>query len=119
MGRIRAILVVVLSAYALVPACDSGGPTAPAPPTDRGYVPGEVLIRLVPGASIQTIHDRYQTRTIEAIESERVYLIDLPSNVTVEEILPVLRGDSDLQTVSPNAEISIPEAQGRSTMSFS
>jgi hypothetical protein len=119
MGRIRAILVVVLSAYALVPACESGGPTAPAPPTDRGYVPGQVLIRLVPGASIQTIHDRYHTRTIEAIESERVYLIDLPSNVTVEEILPVLRGDSDLQKVSPNAEISIPEAQGRSTMSFS
>jgi subtilisin family serine protease len=123
MGRIRSILVVALIAHVLVAACESGGPAGPVPPNNppnhRGYVPGQVLIRLVSGASIEAIHDRYRTRTIEAIESERVYLIDLPSDVTVEEILPVLRGDSDLQAVSPNAEISIPEAQGRSTMAFS
>src|SRR5687768_7755179 len=118
MRPILSTLALLLAAIALTVACESTGPAGPTPEPDLGYNPGHALLRLTPGVAIATIHARYGTSTIEAIETQRIYLVDLPSGTTVNELLPALRSDPDLQAASPNAETSVPEAQGRSTMTF-
>lgn len=78
----------------------------------------EVLTRLAPGVQIETIHDRYGTTTLEAVASQRVYLLGLPEGKTLEEVLPVMQTDPDLDGASPNSRLEAPEAQSRSTMAF-
>lgn len=120
----RALPVLALAlatALAAVVACETFAPTGPdagPAPTPR-FDGGEVLARLAHGADIQAIHARYGTRTIEAIEGERIYLLALPEDRTVDDVLPAMQGDPEVQAASPNYEASIPEAQGgRSTMAF-
>ena len=102
-----------------------GAPSGPDPepgpgpgPPPGSFVPAEVLARLAPGVDIATIHARYGTETLEVIESQRVYLLGLPEETTVEEVLPEMQADPDLDGASPNGRLCVPEAQSRSTMAF-
>lgn len=100
---------------ALAAACSGNGPAAPGPGSAD---PREVLVRLAPGVAIETIHARYGTRTIDGVDAERVYLLGLPEDETLEELLPRLVADPDLRAAGPNGRIDAPEAEGRSTIAF-
>lgn len=115
---------------ALLAASCSGGdggrdPVGPGPgPGPEPGLPGEpfdageVLVRLAPGVEIETIHERYGTRTREVVEPQRVYLLELDDDEEAEEVLVAMRQDPDLTAAAPNARMGIPEAQSRSTMAF-
>jgi thermitase len=97
---------------------DPGPGPGPGPGPPGSFEPAQVLARLASGVEVATIHARYGTTTLEAIESQRVYLLALPEETTVEEALPVMQADSDLDGASPNGRLGVPEAQSRSTMAF-
>ena len=106
---------------ALALACSSGGPAAPDPgpgPDPDEIVPGQVLARLAPGADVAGVNARHGTRTISALDAQRVYLLELPEDADIDELLPVLRLDPAITSASANGRVSAPEAQGRSTMAF-
>ncbi|HJU86727.1 MAG TPA: S8 family serine peptidase [Gemmatimonadota bacterium] len=106
---------------ALAVACSNGGPAGPDPgpgPDPDDIVPGQVLVRLAPGGDVADVNARHGTRTISALESQRVYLLEVPDEADVDEILTSLRVDPALTSASVNGRVSAPEAQGRSTMAF-
>jgi len=106
----------------LAPACSDGGPSGPGPgpgPEPPGdVVPDQVLVRLAPGVDVVEVNGRHGTRTITPIESQRVYLLGIPEDAEIEEILLALRLDPEVSSASANGRLSVPEAQGRSTMAF-
>lgn len=113
----------VVGVLVLVIACSSGGPAGPGPgpgpdPDPDEIVPGQVLARLAPGAEVADVNARHGTRTISALASQRVYLLEVPDEAAVDEILPALRLDPAITSASANGRVSAPEAQGRSTMAF-
>ena len=115
----------VLLAVGLLAACAETAPPSgidpgpgPPPPPPGSFDSAEVLARLAPGVDIDAIHARYGTTTIEAIESQRVYLLGLPEDRTVEDVLPEMQADPELDGASPNSRLSVPEAESRSTMAF-
>ncbi|HWC06427.1 MAG TPA: S8 family serine peptidase [Gemmatimonadota bacterium] len=122
----RGLRILLLAA--LLAGCgEAAVPSAPDPDPGPGpgpelppesFIPAEVLARLALGVDIATIHARYGTTTLEAIESQRVYLLGLPEETTVEEVLPEMQEDPDLAGASPNGRLGVPEAQSRSTMAF-
>ena len=125
----RLPIAALLSVSLLLVACDgttqsgpAGPPSSPEPPSPPGqppaFNPEQVLVRLAPGASIETINARYGTRTLEAVEAQRVYLLGLPEGESVDEFLARVIQDPDLSTAAPNARVDAPEAQGRSTIAF-
>jgi len=118
-----------LVAALLMTSCSGGGdgrgPAGPGPGPGPGpdlpgepFDPDEVLVRLAPGVEIETIHQRYGTRTRDVVEPQRVYLLELEDDDEAGEILVAMRQDPDLSAAAPNARTGIPEAQGRSTMAF-
>jgi subtilisin family serine protease len=102
--------------------CSGGGPAGPGPdpgPDPPGdAVPDQVLVRLTPVADVAGINARHGTRTIATIESQRVYLLGIPDDGEVDEVLAALRLDPAISSASANGRASAPEAQGRSTMAF-
>jgi len=121
MMRHRILAGAVAGLLALVAGCSSGGPAGPEPgpgPDPDEIVPGQVLARLAPGADVADVNARHGTRTISALASQRVYLLEVPADADVDEVLPALRLDPAISSASVNGRVSAPEAQGRSTMAF-
>ena len=121
MTRTRILEEAVACLLALALGCSSGGPAAPDPgpdPDPDEIVPGQVLARLAPGADVADVNARYGTQTISALASQRVYLLEVPEDADIDEILSALRIDPAITTASVNGRVSAPEAQGRSTMAF-
>jgi subtilisin family serine protease len=118
-GAAARILVGLL---AIAIGCSDGGPSGPGPdpgPDPPGdAVPDQVLARLAPGVDVAEVNARHGTRTIAAIESQRVYLLGIPDDGEVDEVLAALRLDPAISSASANGRASAPEAQGRSTMAF-
>jgi subtilisin family serine protease len=94
------------------------GPGLDLPGPGDTVVPGQAMVRLLPEGSIESVNARHGTRTLEAIEEERVYLLGLPEGSSVEAVVAELRTDPEVSTAAPNGQVGIPEAQGRSTMAF-
>jgi len=107
---------VLIGALLLAGCGDDAPPTAPA--TTETVVDRDVLARLRPGVEVATINDRYGTRVLVGLPEERIFLLGLPEETTIGEILPRLERDPDLSAASPTAPLDVPEAQGRSTMAF-
>jgi subtilisin family serine protease len=118
--RVRGLLLPVCLAIGL--ACTDDGPAGldgdGSDLPGGGAVPDQVLARLAPGVDVREINDRYGTRTLAAIESQRVYLLGVPAGTGTVDLLPSLRLDPGVSSASANAWITTPEAQGRSTMAF-
>lgn len=120
----RLLLAALLSASLLTTACDGttesgpAGPSNPPPASPPAFNPQQVLVRLAAGVSIETINARYGTRTLDAVETQRVYLLELPEGVSVDAFRAQISQDPDLITSAPNARVDAPEAQGRSTIAF-
>lgn len=127
MSSRRLPIVAWLSASLLIAACDGttgSGPAGPSDPTPNppgtppAFNPQQVLVRLAVGVSIETINARYGTRTLDAVEAQDVYLLELPEGVSVDAFRAQISQDPDLITSAPNARVDAPEAQGRSTIAF-
>ena len=106
---------------ALAIACSGSGPAGPDPgpgPDPDDIVPGQVLARLAPGADVADVNARHGTRTISALASQRVYLLEVPEDAELDRLLSELRLDPEITSASANGRVSAPEAQGRSTMAF-
>src|SRR5687768_11797146 len=131
--KARSVLTTIMVLVgAFSPSCqsetDDGGPTVPLgqPRTASGpgqggtrgdFDPRQVLVQLVPGKSIATINRRYGTQTVGVIESERIYLLRLPSGKNINDLLATMRQDSAIETAEPNYRSENPEAQ-KSSMTF-
>lgn len=119
----RSVRFLAVLGLGLVTASCSGdsvpvGPGPDLPDPGETVIPGQALVRLLQGGSIGSVNARHGTRTLEAIEEERVYLLGLPEGSKVEEVVAELRTDPEVSSASPNGQVGIPEAQGRSTMAF-
>lgn len=127
-GTALAVLVAACSPSCSPSETDTGltAPTA-EPRADQGpgggggqggdFDPREVLVQLVLGKSIGTINRRYGTQTIGSLETERMYLLRVPSGKTVNDLLPSMTEDPALETAEPNYRSESPEAQ-KSSMTF-
>ena len=91
LATLLALLVVACSETAppLAPPHEPGSPDPgaepdPDPDPDPGPAPsdttgpGEVLTRLRPGVPIETVEERYGATTVDAVASQRVFLLGLP-----------------------------------------
>ncbi len=120
---IRLSIAALLSVSLLVAACDGttrSGPAGPPNPSEPppAFNPQQVLVRLATGVLIETINARYGTRTLDAVEAQRVYLLGLPEGESVDAFRARTIQDPDLTASAPNARVDAPEAQGRSTIAF-
>jgi hypothetical protein len=110
----RLLIAALLSVSLLITACDgttesgpAGPPNTSDPPTSPPgpppiFNPQQALVRLVAGVSIETINARYGTRTLDAVETQRVYLLELPEGVSVEAFRAQISQDPDFITSAPN-----------------
>ncbi|HEY7462624.1 MAG TPA: S8 family serine peptidase [Gemmatimonadota bacterium] len=74
----------------------------------------QVLVRLRPGVSLTTINARYGTSQLDRLQSEPSFLLKTPANKTVEDLLPAMTADPDLEVAEPNFQTGNPEAQRKS-----
>lgn len=90
---VLALLSIVLSSFGHVNADNS---LLPDPPADQ------VVVKLRPGVSIETILTRYQTTLLGTIAENNLHFLKLPSGQTASQILPSLNTDPDLFYAEPN-----------------
>lgn len=62
----------------------------------------QVAVKLKSGASINTILTRYNVTQIDVIPETNLYILQLPSGQTADQILPILNTDADLWYAEPN-----------------
>jgi subtilisin family serine protease len=78
----------------------------------------QVLVRLAPGVNVGTINARYGTTSIDRLQSDPTFLLRTPAGTTVEDLLPAMTSDTDLDVAEPNYQTGNPEAQRGSSMTF-
>lgn len=105
---------LALVGLVLAAACADG----PAEP--RRPVPGddEVLVRLVAGAAVEGVADRYDATVVARLEPDRTWLLALAAGADVEASLAAMRADPEIVAVSRNLPVETPEAEARSSMAF-
>jgi hypothetical protein len=74
----------------------------------------QVLVRLAPGVSLGAINARYGTSQLDRLQSEPSFLLKTPAGKTVEDLLPAMTADPDLEVAEPNFQTGNPEAQRKS-----
>ena len=63
-------------------------PAGPDPDPDPGIiVPDQILVRLAPGVGIEEVNGRHGTTTLAEVESQRVYLLEVPEGTDIDEAL--------------------------------
>jgi len=77
------------------------------PPVSKGirYVKDQVLVRFKPSLSAQAIRatvSAYKTKRLKRIPNINVYQLELPKNVTVEEMIYAMSQNPDIEYVEPN-----------------
>ncbi|MGE0482489.1 MAG: S8 family serine peptidase, partial [Phycisphaerae bacterium] len=81
------------------------------PPTS-----GDVIVRLIPGASILEFHQRYQTATLDALPNRNIFRVTTPPGMTEDAFVDVLRnnpGDPAVRYVERNYLADGPEGTAR------
>lgn len=71
------------------------------------YEAGQVQVLLMPGVSIETINARYGTTTLKALHP--LYLLDVPANVTEDDVLLDMDDDLDIDESEYAWENETPE----------
>jgi thermitase len=69
------------------------------------YAPDEVLVKFKPSLSINSIEktiNAYQAKTIKKLRRSDVYHLQIPKNLTVEEMLLALELNPDVEYACPN-----------------
>lgn len=77
---------------------------------------GDVIVRLVPGASILEFHQRYQTATLDALPSRNIFRVTTPPGVGEDAFVDQLRGnpgDPAVRYVERNYLADGPEGTAR------
>ncbi len=71
----------------------------------RDYVPDQILVKFKPTVTapfVETTIAAYQTKKIRRIPKIDVFLLQIPKNLTVEEMLYVLRQNPNIEFAEPN-----------------
>lgn len=97
-----------ISAAALLMAC-----AALADPDDEP-IAGEIIATLAPGVDVNTFNARYGLTLLDAIPSRRIYLLELPGDMTRDEFELLVLGDLDLDHFELNVSASDPGGDTRS-----
>lgn len=75
------------------------------------FIPGELIVTLRPGSSLNAFHSRHNTTTLEQLSGTTTYRVKLPASATVESILDQIQSDPDVQAAQPNFEFESPEVR--------
>lgn len=78
-----------------------------------GIVPGHVLVRIKPTASIERIAQDYGATVEDRVPGTRVYSLALPAGKTEEQFARELRADLRLLWAEPDTYVLSPEAMGQ------
>jgi subtilisin family serine protease len=118
-------LVVAALALVTAAACSSDGDPVTPPLSEGSRLttagssdPEEILVRLVPSASIAAVNARHGTRTINALAEERVFLLAPPPDRSADDVLADMVTDPDISSAGLNVDLEAPEADGGSSMAF-
>jgi subtilisin family serine protease len=63
---------------------------------------GEVVVRLRPGASLQAVNSRYDSAVRKRLSSTNQYLLKLNNSRKFEDVMSMLKSDSEVLSSSPN-----------------
>ena len=66
------------------------------------FVPGQILLRLSPGATITAFNARYATTTLESIPSRNVYAVTVPPGMNEDSFAQEIRDDPEVQSADLN-----------------
>ncbi len=70
------------------------------------FIPGEVIVTLRPGRSINNCHVRFGTTTLEQLTGTTTYRVKLKAGDTVESVLDEIQADPDVQAAQPNLNLN-------------
>ena len=118
MRIVALLLVLACSADPAGPPAPENAPAGDPTPESVVFASSQVLVRLAPGVSIETVNGRYGTETLGSLEDDPVYLLRTPSGRTVLDLVPAMASDDDLEEAEPNYWLGHPEAQGTSSITF-
>ena len=79
---------------------------------EKQYVPDQILIKFKPTLSellIETTIAAYQTKKIKRIPKLNIYQLQIPKNITVEEMAYVMSQNPDVEYAEPNYIVYITE----------
>src|SRR5687768_16017603 len=96
-----------LRIFGVVAICLLACPSAEAQEVD--YKPGEVIVTLAPGSSIDAINAEYGSRTIA--QSGDTYLLGLPTLTGTKKIAKKMSLESGVLTAGPNTLVASPAAK--------
>ncbi|MHC4426984.1 MAG: S8 family peptidase [Planctomycetota bacterium] len=85
---------------------------------EESVVPGQIIVELSPGASIDEINADYGTALINSIDSEGLFLIDVPEGMDDEQLRDLLADDARVVETEENEWADTPEAVAGDTQSF-
>jgi subtilisin family serine protease len=94
-----------------------GGVTSALDAADN-VVPGQVVVELAQGANIDEINADFGTQLIDSVDSEGLYLLDVPEGMDEDLLREVLAGDARIIDAEENELATTPEDVGGDTQSF-
>jgi hypothetical protein len=82
------------------------------------FIKGEVVVELHPGAAIEAVNARHNTKTVQQIYGTNFYRLAIPANKSENKWRKRLSKDVDVLSAELNALIANPVLFARSTQSF-
>ena len=83
-----------------------------------GFVPNQVVVELVPGASIDDLNADYGTVAIASIPSRNLYLLELPEKIDEGGFLATLDADPRVEEAEVNDDSQAPVSVAGDTQPF-
>ena len=66
------------------------------------FVPGQILVRLQPGASIKAFNARYATTLLDSIPARNVHAVSVPPGMNEDSFAQEVRDDPDVMSADLN-----------------
>lgn len=105
----QSLIAVVFGIVALLSsaAANAGG---------SNFAPGQVVVALRPGFTVEEFNTRYTTATLDDLASRRVYLVTVPAGQGEQSFVDIVRADPDVTAADVNffAEDVNPEGSTQS-----
>jgi hypothetical protein len=108
----KASLIALLSLVLVMMASQAQGQS------QAQFIKGEVVVELQPGAAIEAVNGRHQTKTIQHIYGTNFYRLAIPADKGEKKWRKRLNKDVDVLSAELNALIANPVLLARSTQSF-